>query len=85
MNALQKKFPLIADVRGSGLFIGVEIIDESQNPNTELAAYIKNKLRAQHILVSTDGPYNNVIKIKPPLAFTKKDADILIAAIAAIF
>ena len=41
---------------------------------TGLARYIKNELRNRHILISTDGPYDSVLKTKPPLRFTKEDA-----------
>ena len=71
---LQKNYPSIGDVRGSGLFLGIELIDESAQPNTELAQLIKNELRKRHILISTDGPFDNVIKTKPPLVFTKENA-----------
>ena len=82
---LQHEFPEIADIRGSGLFLGVELLDKSGNPNTQLAAYIKNGLRKNSILVSTDGPYDNVLKIKPPLCFTEADAEVLVAAMAVLF
>jgi 4-aminobutyrate aminotransferase-like enzyme len=72
---LQKKYICIGDVRGSGLFIGVEIIKEnSMEVDTKLASIIKNELRNRNILISTDGPFNNVIKLKPPLCFTKENA-----------
>lgn len=71
LRKLQKEFPQIGDVRGSGLFIGIDLVTEPQTrePNTQLAQYLKNKLRENYILVSTDGPYDNVIKMKPPLCF----------------
>ena len=73
---LQKKYKCIGNVRGSGLFLGVEIIKEnSLEPNMELAHYIKNKLKDRYILISTDGPYNNVLKTKPALCFTKENAE----------
>lgn len=73
---LKKDYPCIGDVRGSGLFIGVEIIKNDQfEPNTELAHLIKNELRNRNILISTDGPSDNVIKSKPPLCFTKQNAE----------
>jgi len=81
LKDLQTKYPEIADVRGSGLFVGVEIVDAKGNANTELAAKIKNELREKFILISTDGPYDNVLKIKPPLSFEVGDANILIQAI----
>ena len=83
LRILQKEFPVIGDVRGSGLFIGVEFIEdpESKEHNTELAQYLKNKLRENFILVSTDGPYDNVIKMKPPLCFNKSNVDEVISKI----
>ena len=77
LNLIKKKHPnLISEVRGRGLFIGVDFIKNLKNePNKKLASLIVNKLRNQGILLSTDGPYHNVIKIKPPLPFTKKDSD----------
>ena len=72
---LQKKYDCIGDVRGSGLFIGVEIIKENSiEPNPVLASLIKNELRNRNILISTDGPFDSVIKTKPALCFTKKNA-----------
>ncbi|OUS00984.1 aminotransferase class III [Flavobacteriales bacterium 33_180_T64] len=72
---LQNKYNCIGDVRGSGLFLGIEIVKENHTePNTELANHIKNELRHRNILISTDGPFDNVIKTKPAMIFTKKDA-----------
>ncbi len=72
---LRKKHACIGDVRGSGLFLGIEITKENTlEPDTTLAQNIKNKLRDNHILISTDGPYDNVLKTKPPLCFTKENA-----------
>ena len=82
---LQKKYPCIGDVRGSGLFLGVELVkDTTGEPDTELAHYIKNEMRNRHILISTDGPYDNVLKTKPPLCFSKDDASKTVAEIARI-
>lgn len=75
LTGLQKKYPCIGDVRGSGLYLGVEIVkDNSMEPDTRLAHHIKNELRNRHILISTDGPYDSVLKTKPPLCFSKEDA-----------
>lgn len=72
---LQSTYDCIGDVRGSGLFLGVEIVkNNSKEADTELAHYIKNELRNRHILISTDGPYDSVIKSKPALCFTKDNA-----------
>jgi 4-aminobutyrate aminotransferase-like enzyme len=76
---LQKKYTCIGDVRGSGLFIGIEIVEEnSKNPDTKLAKKIKNELRNRKILIGTDGPFDNVIKTKPPLCFTKENARMVV-------
>jgi len=76
LNDLKADFPSIGDVRGSGLFIGVELIKNDQlEPNTELAQYIKNQLRQRQVLISTDGPHDSVLKTKPPLCFTRQNAE----------
>ena len=73
---LQSQFPQIGDVRGSGLFIGVDLVKPgTKDPDTSLAHHLKNSLRERHILVSTDGPADNVIKSKPPLCFSKENVD----------
>ncbi|MBC8401334.1 MAG: aminotransferase class III-fold pyridoxal phosphate-dependent enzyme [Candidatus Marinimicrobia bacterium] len=73
---LQKEFTCIGDVRGSGLFIGVEIVKNSTSlePDSDLSNLIKNELRNRNILISTDGPFDSVLKTKPPLCFTKANA-----------
>lgn len=75
-NDLANDFECIGDVRGSGLFIGVEIVKDkiSKIPDYDLAQHIKNELKNNFILISTDGPFDSVIKSKPPLCFTKKNA-----------
>ena len=74
LNQLRELHPAIGDVRGSGLFIGVELINRDGTPASGLAADAKNFLRDNFILVSTDGPYDNVIKSKPPLCFNTDNA-----------
>jgi len=62
----------------------VEIRTADGSPGTEIAKEIKNQLRHMHILVSTDGPYDQVLKIKPPLTFANRDADRLCRAVKVI-
>lgn len=72
---LKQDFDCIGDVRGSGLFLGVEIVKPgTTDPDTNFASFIKNELRNRNILISTDGPSDNVLKTKPPLCFTKSNA-----------
>ncbi len=84
LNELKSNYHEIADVRGSGLFLGVEIVDTYGKPSKKVAAKIKNELREHNILIGTDGPHDSVLKIKPPLSFTKVDCEILVGRIAAV-
>lgn len=84
LKILNQQYPLLGDVRGSGLFLGVECIDENKKENTELAQVIKNKLKDAYILASTDGPLDNVLKMKPPLCLTKNNVDQFTDAMHAI-
>ena len=75
LEKLKSEFPIIGDVRGIGLFLGVEIITniQTKEPGTLEAEYICNRLREKRILVGLEGPYDNVIKIRPPLCVDKDD------------
>jgi 4-aminobutyrate aminotransferase-like enzyme len=80
LKKLQAQFPLIGDVRGKGLFIGIELVKDrkSKLPANKEASYLVNRMRERGILMSIDGPYENVLKIKPPLCFNTQNADLLI-------
>jgi 4-aminobutyrate aminotransferase-like enzyme/Ser/Thr protein kinase RdoA (MazF antagonist) len=77
LGALQRRYPLIGDVRGSGLFLGIDLVRDAlaREPATEEADYVVNRLRECGILAGTDGPHHNVIKLRPPLIFSEVDAD----------
>ncbi len=87
LRKLQQNYECIGDVRGSGLFIGFEFVKNriTLEPDTELAQKVKNELRENYILVSTDGPFDNVIKSKPPLCFSKGNVDEVIEKLEGIF
>lgn len=74
---LQQHHEIIADVRGSGLFLGVELLKEGA-PATVEANRIANRMREEGILIGTDGPFHNVIKIRPPMPFSHTDAELLL-------
>lgn len=80
---LKTRYPIIGDVRGRGLFIGVELVrdPETLEPARAEAAYIINRAKELGILLSADGPSANVLKIKPPLVFTPEDAERLAATL----
>lgn len=75
--ALQQRYPLIGDVRGVGLFIGVEFVKdrETLEPAADILGEFVERMRDQYILLSTDGPLHNVLKIKPPIVFSRENTD----------
>jgi 4-aminobutyrate aminotransferase-like enzyme len=76
----------IGDVRGMGLFIGIELVRDrvTREPSPELARDLADIAAERGVLLSTDGPFHNVIKIKPPLVFSATDAHRLIETVDAI-
>jgi 4-aminobutyrate aminotransferase-like enzyme len=82
---LQGEFPVIGEVRGQGLFLGIELCDRERNPLTEKAAHLANRMKDLGILMSTDGKDENVMKIKPPLVFSRSQADLLLGALKGVF
>jgi 4-aminobutyrate aminotransferase-like enzyme/Ser/Thr protein kinase RdoA (MazF antagonist) len=85
LQKMQKEFPVIGDVRGKGLFLGIELTDRDLNPQTEKAAYLANRMKELGILMSTDGRDVNVMKIKPPMVFSREDADLLLDYLRRVF
>jgi 4-aminobutyrate aminotransferase-like enzyme len=80
LKELQQKYPIIGDVRGHGLFLGFELVENKATlkPAAKKAAHLANRMREHGILMSTDGPFYNVLKIKPPMCFNKENTDFLI-------
>jgi 4-aminobutyrate aminotransferase-like enzyme len=80
LKQLQHHHALIREVRGSGLFLGVELVKDDK-PATAEASNIVNQMRDEGILLGTDGPDHNVLKIRPPMPFSHADADLLLAVL----
>ncbi len=82
LRSLMEKHELIGDVRGAGLYIGIEFVRDRNTlePAAEEATRIINLMKERGILLSTDGPLHNVIKIKPPLVFNRENADTVITS-----
>lgn len=80
---LAEKHSMIGEVRGSGFFLGVELVSnrQSREPATFEANRVVNRMRAEGILLGTDGPFHNVLKIRPPMPFAAADADQLLATL----
>ncbi|MGH7656304.1 MAG: aminotransferase class III-fold pyridoxal phosphate-dependent enzyme [Gemmatimonadaceae bacterium] len=83
LQSLAGKHALVGDVRGSGLFLGVELVKNrgTLEPAADAASYVANRMREEGILLGTDGPHHNVVKIRPPMPFSNGDADELVATL----
>jgi len=85
LRELATRYPHIAEVRGDGLFIGVELIEpDTGAPHEALMLQVVNGLRRRHILIGTAGLYNNNLKIRPPLVFSRVDADRFLTELDAV-
>ena len=78
LRKLALDYPIIGDVRGQGLFLGMELVNSAMEPLPGQTDYLANRMKEYGILMSIDGPDNNVLKIKPPLVFTKENAKELV-------
>ncbi len=80
LRKLAQDHPIIGDVRGHGLFLGFELIKDNTTlePAAAQTAYLANRMKNHGVLMSTDGLYHNVLKIKPPIVFNRGNADFLI-------
>ena len=87
LEQLKLSYPVIGDVRGMGLFIGIELVNDQigKQPAASQASYISERMKQSGILISTDGPMHNVLKIKPPICFSHANVDQCIAALDRIF
>lgn len=83
---LQARFPIIGDVRGPGFFQGIELVSdpETREPAAAEATYLANRMRQRGILMSTDGPQHNVLKIKPPMCFGSQQSSFLLENLALV-
>jgi 4-aminobutyrate aminotransferase-like enzyme/Ser/Thr protein kinase RdoA (MazF antagonist) len=78
LDALAGRHPVIGDVRGEGLLLGVELVDEERVPAAARAGRVTEAMRERGILISATGPAGNVLKIRPPLVFQREHADLLL-------
>jgi 4-aminobutyrate aminotransferase-like enzyme len=83
LEKLSTRHDIIGDVRGAGLFLGVEFVKDrkSKQPAPEETARVVNDLRRRKVLISATGPGANILKIRPPLVFTQEHADIFLDAV----
>ncbi len=78
---LAERHPLVGDVRGEGLLLGAELVDEAGAPAAGNARKVTEAMRQRGILLSATGPAGNVLKIRPPLVFQHEHADLLLQAL----
>ena len=79
LRDLMTRDQIICDVRGPGLFLGVEI--GCNGPDNAMAGRIQNEMRQRGVLIGRTGPHDNVLKIRPPLVFEEQHADQLLATL----
>ena len=86
LKELQQRHSILGDIRGEGLFLGVEMVRAATNlsPAATEADYLINRMRDKGVLMSTDGPRHNVLKIKPPMSLTFGQADFLLEQLAEV-
>jgi len=86
LHDLAGQFPLIGDVRGMGLFVGVELVRDraSRAPATQATSYILNRMREERILMGREGPDDNILKIRPPLTIDAEGIDMVLDRLGAI-
>ena len=82
-QGLQAKYEFIGDVRGRGLFFGIDLVSdrESKEPDPRSAKRVVNELRNRGILMSKIGEHDNVLKLRPPLCFSEENADLLVSTL----
>lgn len=79
-KVLMDRFEFIGDVRGQGLFLGIELVKDrrTKEPAGALAKRISNRAKELGVLMGTEGPFDNVLKMRPPMIFTQDNADYLL-------
>ena len=83
LGQIKAEFDCVGDVRGSGLFLGIELIQDQDRltPAADLARSVVERMKRKQILLSTDGPFENVIKFKPPMVFNRDDGERLLTTL----
>ncbi|HEX6103726.1 MAG TPA: aminotransferase class III-fold pyridoxal phosphate-dependent enzyme [Alphaproteobacteria bacterium] len=85
LQALMEKHPLIGDVRGRGLTLGVELVHDraALTPAREETREVLNRMRDHGVLVGSEGRHGNILKIRPPIVIGRAEADLIVAALDA--
>ncbi|WP_300070392.1 aminotransferase class III-fold pyridoxal phosphate-dependent enzyme [uncultured Ruegeria sp.] len=81
LRQIAAQFGSVGDVRGMGLFLGVELVNPDGTEGTEICKYVKNRMRDHRILIGSEGPKDNTLKIRPPLTIEAEDVDMILWAL----
>jgi 4-aminobutyrate aminotransferase-like enzyme len=87
LEMLQEKYEVIGDVRGRGLFLGLDLVKDRilKTPDPEAARQMANMMKDEGVLLSTHGRYENTLKIRPPMVFSRDNAEQLLVALEVCF
>jgi 4-aminobutyrate aminotransferase-like enzyme len=87
LQKLKDQYDIIGDVRGRGLFLSVELVKDraSKTPDANTARQMANLMKDEGVLIATHGRYENTLKIRPPMVFSKENVDQLLAALDVCF
>jgi 4-aminobutyrate aminotransferase-like enzyme/Ser/Thr protein kinase RdoA (MazF antagonist) len=83
LRGLAERHDLIGDVRGRGLLVGLELVRDRKTlePAAPETKRVVNRMRDLDVLTATEGPLGNVLKLRPPICFTREQADMTVAAV----
>ncbi len=84
LKALEHKHPCVGDIRGMGLFLGLELIETDGSEATGLCSYVKNRMRDHRILIGSEGPRDNILKIRPPLTIDAEGVEMILTTLDGI-
>jgi len=84
LKALEQKFHCVDDVRGMGLFLGLELINADGSEASEICSYVKNRMRDHRILIGSEGPKDNILKIRPPLTIDDESVEMILESLGQI-
>lgn len=84
LKALKNRHPAVGDVRGMGLFLGLELINPDGSEATATCKYVKNRMRDRRILIGSEGPKDNILKIRPPLTIDAQGVEMILTSLEAI-
>ncbi|MGR3615486.1 MAG: aminotransferase class III-fold pyridoxal phosphate-dependent enzyme [Paracoccaceae bacterium] len=84
LRRLQTEHSCIGDVRGVGLFVGVELVNPDGSEATEICKYVKNRMRDHRILIGSEGPKDNILKARPPMTIEAEDVDRILHVLGGI-